>query len=336
MTSRGIAQLVLLTGYVSIVGANQAVESISTLTPHEQNPSVAGQTGEPSDVVAPVIHDAGQLAHDDAIAKLGEENATSESREKTNGLPTIGYVPEKARHDGKFNLVAQRANETDVLFQKASLSESKKLNESALKSVQQVLLVEPEHPRALLARGRLLVKTQRYAVAKASFQEIVSLKTDDWRPWFWLGTAHLMLGELEGAEVAFDEALARDADIAESWLHRALVEQQRENWQVALQLLSIANEIAPGHPLLMLNEAMCREALGFRDEAVSAYRKFLSQSHRSEASKLLRFEVISHLSAGSGPALAAEVEAAGNHEFGPNTDIVINHPHDSQPSATLE
>lgn len=309
-----------------VAAANQSIESISALTT-EQDVSSAIDNGPPmTEETALVDHDTGSFTtgNEAAVADADEE----EARSSKNTLPAVGYVPKDGRQDGQFNLVAETANEADQLYQKSALSESKKHYEGALKTIQRVLLMEPDHPGALLARGRLLVKTQQYSAARASLALITASRTDDWRPWFWLGTAHLMMNDLQAAEEAFDEALGRNSDIAESWLHRALVSQQRGDWQVALQLLSIANEISPDHPLVMLNVAMCREALGYQDEAVNGYRKFLAQSHRAEVSKLLRFEVINHLTADAVasklPEVQREVESTSNRELSDKAEIVVD------------
>ncbi len=311
----------------NLVGANQSVESISALTTQEDVATTIEQAESVPEETAQVDHEAGNFTDVGDAGPLNEDSG-NETQTSANLLPAVGYVPKQARRDGQFNLVAESATETDQLFQKSALSESKKLYEAALKAAQRVLLIEPEHPGALLARGRLLVKTQQYSAAKASLEAITSSRTDDWRPWFWLGTANLMMSELVDAESAFDEALARNSDVAESWLHRALVAQQRGNWQVALQLLSIANEIAPDHPLVMLNVAMCREVLGYQDEAVSGYRKFLAQSHRADVSKLLRFEVINHLTtdsfAASVPEVGQELDAVDSREVSENSEIVVD------------
>ena len=317
----------IVSGQFMTAGANQSVESLSALTTEEDVVSNVDQGEAIREETVQVNHDPGSFTDGGEASPLNEDSG-NETQGSTNPLPAVGYVPKQARRDGQFSLVAESASETDQLFQKSALSESKKLYEAALKAAQRVLLIEPEHPGALLARGRLLVKTHQYSAAKTSLEAITSSRTDDWRPWFWLGTANLMLDELVEAELAFDESLARNADVAESWLHRALVAQQRGNWQVALQLLSIANEIAPDHPLVMLNVAMCREVLGYQDEAANGYRKFLSQSHRTDVSKLLRFEVINHLTtdsvAANIPEVAQELDAVDRREVSENAEIVVD------------
>lgn len=338
MISRYIFSSFLIFAQIGLAGANQAVESISALTSEKDVSELIEQAGNATDVVEPVIHDSGASAQngDPLTSNLNdtESDSDKDALSSRNNLPPVGYVPKTARRDGHFDLVSQTANESDQLFQKSAASEKKKLYESALKTVQRVLLTQPDHPNALLARGRLLVKTQQYSAAISNLQSLTELRTDDWRPWFWLGTANLMIGDLAAAELALDEALARNSDVAENWLHRALVAQQRGNWQSALQLLSIANEITPDHPLVMLNAAMCREALGYQDEAMNGYRKFLAQSHRTDVSKLLRFEVINHLStdrvAAQLPELQQEVEAVSVQEFGETPGIVANDVEDTR------
>ena len=294
----------LLAGHFMIVNvsfANQAIESVDAHSKHSDAEQSASQKIDSDDVEQVSISDAISasqqiLSPDGADSPPATDNAIESRNTPRSDIPSVGYVPDTAIEDGGFDLVAGSSSRWDDVYVSAMDHERGKKHGLALIRIEELLAQRPEHSNALLARGRLLVKTQQYVQAKSSLLAITNSRTDDWRPWFWLGTAHLMLDELTAAEGAFDEALSRNGDIVETWLHRALVEQQRSNWRVALQLLSIADEVSPNHPLVMLNAAMCREALGYTDEAAAGYRKFLARSHRASGSKLLRFEVINHLS----------------------------------------
>lgn len=321
MISRLILPCVIFFMQIVNASANQSVEAVSALAPLVDS----AETADGEIAVESAAEQSVTASQESLLVPINDEQEHEDDNPNSR-LPTIGFVPEDKRRDGGFNLVAERKSEAQALLEKSVEAENKKLFESALKLVQKTLMIEPDSPRALLAQGRLLVKTQQFAAAKSALSALITERSDDWRPWFWLGTANLMMNDLAAAEIALEEALAKDADVVETWLHRALVEQQRGNWQVAIQLLSIANEVSPDHPLVMLNAAMCREALGYRNEAADAYRKFLTQSHRSDVSKLLRFEVLNHLSntslADVDASLSNELESSRTPELAENEDIV--------------
>ena len=324
--------LLVLTAHLFIASwclANQALESVNVPSDLIDGAEPAQQRADASGVDGPA--DAGDGEGDEQILLIDESTtASSTSRPEINrnvprsDIPSIGYVPESHVEDGGFDLVAASASRWDNVYLSAIEHEREKKNGLALIEIEELLAQRPQHEHALLARGRLLVKTQQYPQARTNLLAMTKSRPDDWRPWFWLGTAHLMLDELTLAEAAFDEALSRNGEVVETWLHRALVEQQRGNWRVALQLLSIADEVSPNHPLVMLNVAMCREALGYIDEAAAGYRKFLAQSHHANGSKLLRFEVINHLSRASlaeqSPAVEMRTEPALTERYTEDID----------------
>jgi len=232
-------------------------------------------------------------------------SARSDSREPVmNNLPTVGYVPGHDPGATRFDLIAVGPPPGDEKYLDAMAAEKDGRSEEALKLIAETLEFDPEHPRAKLAEGRLLVKTGQYERAVAVLSAITEARTDDWRPWFWLGSAKLLRGNLYGAESALDEALGRDGSVAEIWVQRALVAQEQQDWRTALQLLSVAAELAPEHPMVMLNIGITSEALGNIKSARAAYRKFLTGGNR--VSNLVRFTVINHLSDAqvSGPAAA--------------------------------
>ncbi|MBL4712446.1 MAG: hypothetical protein JKX75_08130 [Gammaproteobacteria bacterium] len=123
--------------------------------------------------------------------------------------------------------------------------------------------------------GRLLVKTGKSKQAIVVLQPLARESTQDWRPWFWLGTAQLLEGELDNAAFSLDEALAREGDVISLWVQRAIVEQERGEPVVALHLLQVADAIVPGNTDVMINYAYASELSGDIKKAEYMYKRFL-------------------------------------------------------------
>jgi len=99
-----------------------------------------------------------------------------------------------------------------------------------------------------------------------------------WEVPFWLGTAYLLDGQLENAELMLDDALSRQSEVAEVWVQRAVVAQERDQPQVALQLLEVAAQVDSSYALTYLNVGIAYESLGDGQNARGAYGRFLKLS----------------------------------------------------------
>ncbi len=145
----------------------------------------------------------------------------------------------------------------------------------AIALLREVLKRTPDHARARLMSGQLLVRDGQYDAAWQVMKPLLKEDALDWKPWFWSGTAELMAGRLDAAAKHLDEALARDGRIVAVWVQRALVAQQKGHYAVAYQLLKVAEAQAPKSVQVMLNIGYTLDALGERDAAVAYYRRFL-------------------------------------------------------------
>ncbi|MDX8412978.1 MAG: hypothetical protein R8J85_02725 [Mariprofundales bacterium] len=146
-----------------------------------------------------------------------------------------------------------------------------------------VLLTEllkrtPKHARARLMSGRLMVEDGQYEAAWQVMRPLLKAESLDWKPWFWSGTAELMVGNLNAAVHQLDEALAREGRVPSVWVHRALVAQQRGRYKVAYQLLKVAETESPKSVQVMLNMGFTLDALGKKTEASNYYRRYLVQT----------------------------------------------------------
>ena len=112
--------------------------------------------------------------------------------------------------------------------------------------------------------------------------------TDRWEVPFWLGTAYLLDGQLENAELMLDDALAMQSEIAEIWVQRAVVAQELQQPQVALQFLEVAAQVNEHYALTYLNVGIAYESLGDSQNARGAYGRFLKLSAAGTATSRIR------------------------------------------------
>ena len=125
-------------------------------------------------------------------------------------------------------------------------------------------------------------------------------KLETWYEMFLYGTALLMAGDLDDAADVFDTAIGVEGNVAELWVQRAVVEQERGDGETALRLLKVALELEPGLPMALLNVGYAYESLGREDEARIAYSEYLRASSGKLAHISPRRSVIAKL-AGSEP-----------------------------------
>ncbi len=110
-----------------------------------------------------------------------------------------------------------------------------------------------------------------------------------WEVPFWLGTAYLLDGQLENAELMLDDALSLQSEVVEIWVQRAVVAQERQQPQVALQFLEVAAQVDQAYPLTFLNVGIAYESLGDAQNARGAYGRFLKLSAaNSDTSRVRR------------------------------------------------
>jgi len=162
------------------------------------------------------------------------------------------------------------------------------------------LLVEllkrtPEHARARLMVGKLMIVDGQYDAAWQVMRPLLRADTLDWKPWFWSGTAELMAGKLDDAANHFDESLARDGRVAAVWVQRALVAQERGRYAVAYQLLKVAEMQSPKSVQVMLNIGFTLDALGKKTRAIHYYQRYLVQTAGASSQWQARRSVIARL-----------------------------------------
>ena len=131
--------------------------------------------------------------------------------------------------------------------------------------------------QAQQASARSLIQQQRYKEVIMLLEKSRNLDKH-WENNYWLGTAYLLTEQLEKASHALDQALKIKGNIAEIWIQRAIVEQEKGNIKTALQLFNVAQKINPKSAAIFLNSGYAYEQLHETDAARAAYAQFLKLS----------------------------------------------------------
>lgn len=165
----------------------------------------------------------------------------------------------------------------------------------ALKNSLSLYKIQPNDDSVSLSLGRLYVKNGQPEKAIEILQPQVLEHTNDWRPWFWTGTALLLQKDFINASLHIDEALSREGENAAIWVQRALIEQARGNNQSAINILEVANNIEQNRSDVLLNLAYNYEQIQERKKAKQLYRQFLSSSSQSKRYAPIRAEIVYRL-----------------------------------------
>jgi len=187
--------------------------------------------------------------------------------------------------------ITSEALELDAVLQ---LEKSGDLS-TAESKLSQLFDQATDNPSVRLAYGRVLTKLAKSSQAIEVLSPLTSQSQQDWRPWFWTGTAMLLNNELENAGAYLDEALAREGEEVSIWVQRAIVEQEKNNSQASVYMLQVADNLQPGNPDVMLNFAYANEAIGEINKSIIAYKHFLKSSTSDKQYGKLRSLVLLRL-----------------------------------------
>lgn len=126
-----------------------------------------------------------------------------------------------------------------------------------------------------LAQIENFINQQEYEKALVGLQPLFVSAPGEWEPWFWRGTAQLGIGQWEQAEESLIEGLARNSNVPQLWIQRALVHQQQGKFGEAVEYLRQAELLAPESPKVQLNLGFSLESQGQKALALDHYRAFL-------------------------------------------------------------
>ena len=166
---------------------------------------------------------------------------------------------------------------TDSAHRPTTLAALKARRESRNHHVQPGV---PLHPSTAnqLGHAQQLIRSGEYEDAVALLSPLFHDPPVKWQPWFWMGTALLGKGDIEQADQFFLSGLARNDKVPHLWIQRALVAQQRGDYQLAIHELRQAESLDADIPHIHLNMGYAYEQLGNDRMANQYYGKFLKLS----------------------------------------------------------
>ncbi|MDQ6964067.1 MAG: hypothetical protein Q9M13_04005 [Mariprofundales bacterium] len=209
-----------------------------------------------------------------SVAPLAQSAAAGSGGGWRGQPAAVGTV--RSSHSRRQQLSADDA--ARFLMRMAEDAQRKGDRKRAISLLVELLRRTPDHARARLMAGRLMIVDGRYDAAWQIMRPLLKPNALDWKPWFWSGTAELMAGRLDAAAQHLDESLARDGRVAAVWVQRALVAEERGKYGVAYQLLKVAEAQSPRSTEVMLNLGFTLDAMGETEAAVGYYQRYLLET----------------------------------------------------------
>ena len=160
---------------------------------------------------------------------------------------------------------------------------------------QQSSTPSPRYPltaKQRMTKGKFLIRKRLYEEAVKVLDPLFESHPSHWEPWFWMGTAHLGLRNLEQAETFFMEGLVRDDTVPHLWVHQGLVYQLQEQHEKAIGAFRHAERLAPDFPEVHLNLAHVLESQGNSPMALKYYRQYLTLTEKDLENRSIRKKVL--------------------------------------------
>ena len=204
-----------------------------------------------------------------------EQTATSLKRSNEKRLGEHAYAARLPQQQNK-NTSNLKTDSFSKLQEKLKLTLA---SQEQMSLLEEFVNSQPKHRDARITLARLLVMDERshqaLAVLSPLLTPIQRNSHPDWQPWFWAGTAYVLEANVDQARDHLEVALAKNSQKIEVWVQLAVLEQEQGNHAAALQNLTIAAQLDPESPHLLLNRAYSLEHLGRYQEAMNAYQQFL-------------------------------------------------------------
>ena len=233
--------------------ATTAVDAAPTEVPAVETPRASGIESDPTSLSAKAV--AGIPLDDGGEVVLGpEEKVTSEDRKavaaRFKHLNTDAKLAASSDLDREVPRILRREQGGDAV--------------GALRAARAALGEMPHHRNLRQITARLQIATNDFPGALLTLAPLLEIDEDQWLPFYWAGVAELMQQHLDNARRYLTRASQLDADHAETWIARAVVEQEAGNFAGALQLFAVARQRSPASPEIetgiAYSEAMLRPA----------------------------------------------------------------------------
>jgi tetratricopeptide (TPR) repeat protein len=150
-------------------------------------------------------------------------------------------------------------------------------------------------PKSRYVMARTFLSDRLYGKTIEVLSPVFHSPPNEWQPWYLMAVAALGLGHLDDSEHYVIEGLTRDGSIPQLWVQRALIAQQRENHELALNALGQAARLEPDLPEIHLNMAYSFEVQGKVDRATEHYRRFLALTEHNAAYHMVRKKVLTRV-----------------------------------------
>ncbi len=200
------------------------------------------------------------------------------------GLQTnhLGAVTLEAEFVHTEELITTAKLSTNPIHSPSSFTVLKERQETMKRAGETTIPLQPS-PANRLRHAQQLVQTGDYEEAVSLLSPLFHDPPIKWQPWFWMGTALLGKGDMEQADQFFLSGLARNDKVPQLWVQRALVAQQRGDYQLAIHELRQAESLEADLPHIHLNMGYAYEQLGNDRLANQYYGKFLKLSEGQPA-----------------------------------------------------
>ena len=146
---------------------------------------------------------------------------------------------------------------------------------------QQVIRDDPSSPRALLAKGRILIAQGRPQDAIPPLEQAVQTDVQSARGYYFLGIAQKALRMSDLARASFNRALALSPGMPEAEAQLASLNAAAGQNDEALDLAASALKERPGMPLAQIASAKALLAKGQTQQAEAALQQLLSRDPTS-------------------------------------------------------
>jgi Flp pilus assembly protein TadD len=250
-------------------GLSQSIDQLSRNEEESTVPTLSGSE-EPSSVMASTELPTSTTEHPATDMVVADQTDEPEAPD----LIAMSLEEETIQTE---ELVKTSRPITDSAPRPTALAALKARRESRKHDVQPGV---PLHPSTVnqLGHAQQLIRSGEYEDAVALLSPLFHDPPVKWQPWFWMGTALLGKGDIEQADQFFLSGLARNDKVPQLWIQRALVAQQRGDYQLAIHELRQAESLEADVPQIHLNMGYAYEQLGNDRMANQYYGKFLKLS----------------------------------------------------------
>jgi tetratricopeptide (TPR) repeat protein len=146
--------------------------------------------------------------------------------------------------------------------------------EAAVRGYREAIRLEPRSAEAHANLGTVLQESGDFAGAKASYEEALTLRPAPNRLWN-LALACEQLGEVEEAELAYEQLVEINRDWADAWFRLATIRYDRGDLDRAMEGFERAGQSNPDWPEALVDIGVCYYRLGQSREAIESFRRAL-------------------------------------------------------------